>query len=347
MRIDADAIKQMLPEYQQMLHAADARAAAYVHEESSALAKRIATEAQRRRCNYIHDGTGDTSFEKMAAKVAKARAAGYGAAGKYVTVDTDTAVQRARKRAERTGRMVPESVIRAIHACVSDTFAQAADQRLFDTLELLDNNEAGGRKVIARDDGAGLRVLDPAAYDRFLAKGEDGGYAREHRGAGGTPPASEPGEIGLSAARSTGHPTGPETVGPDRPGPGRHAGAGPAPPRPLGLQRGLTTQQPRDLASNPLEPRGLSPGTGEQRALDDALPPGQRVALDDLPVLPTAGAGTGRATGTPDKPRAADHAAGTAQGRPAQASDTGQAEAPVNNSDLAMALRGFRASRRC
>ena len=338
-RIDADAIKQMLPEYQQMLHAADARAAAYVHEESSALAKRIANEAQRRRYNYIHDGTGDTSFQKMAAKVAKARAAGYSAAGKYVTVDTDTAVQRARKRSERTGRMVPESVIRAIHACVSDTFAQAADQQLFDTLELLDNNEAGGRKVIARDDGAGLRVPDPAAYDRFLAKGEDGGYAREHRGAGGTPPASEAGEIGLSAARSTGHPTGPETVGPDRPGPGRHAGAGPAPPRPLGLQRGLTTQQPRDLASNPLEPRGLSPGTGKQRALDDALPPGQRVALDDLPVLPTAGAGTGRATGTPDKPRAADHAAGTAQGRPAHASDTGPAEAPVNNSDLAMALR--------
>jgi hypothetical protein len=112
----------------------------------------------------------------------------------------------------------------------------------------------------------------------------------------------------VRAARSTGHAADPEAVGPDRPGPGRHAGAGSASPRPLGLQRGLTTEQPRDLASSPLEPRGPAPGTT-------------------------------RATGTPDKPRAAARAAGTAQGRPAQASDTEPAEAPVNNSDLAIALR--------
>lgn len=304
-RIDADAIKEMLPDYQEMLRAGDERAAEYAHKESSELTKRIEKEAQRRRYNYVLDGTGDTSFEKMAAKVGGARAAGYGAVARYVTVDTDTAVQRAMKRAERTGRMVPETVIRVIHASVSDTFARAADERLFDKLELLDNNEADNRRVIARDDGTGLQVLDPAAYDRFLAKGEESAYARQHRSAGGTPPESETRELRLPAARGTGHTPGPGTVGRDRPGTGHHEGEGAVPPRPLGLQRGLTPGQPDSPASRPqaAEPpaddTAPQPGPALQPAEPDAAPADAVTPLKPADARETPSTNTAPATPVP------------------------------------------------
>jgi hypothetical protein len=105
----------------------------------------------------------------------------------------------------------------------------------------IDNNEAN-QALIARDDGTGLRVLDSAAYDRFLAKGEENGYARQHRGAGSAPAASETGRIELPAARNSGHAIRPGTLGQDRTRLGRDAETGPGSPRPVGLQRGLTSE---------------------------------------------------------------------------------------------------------
>jgi N12 class adenine-specific DNA methylase/predicted ABC-type ATPase len=356
-RIDADAIKRLLPEYQQMLAAGDPRAAEYTHEESSALAKRVEAEAQQRRLNYILDGTGDTSFEKMAAKVARARAAGYGAAGKYVTVDTDTAIQRARRRGARTGRMVPETVLRATHASVSDTFARAADEHLFDTLALLDNNEPGITKVIASHDGTGLLVLDAAAYDRFLAKGEDGGYAREHRSADSTAHASAPGRIRLPASGSPGHTAGPEAVGGDRPGPGRHEGTGPGSRRPLGLQPGLTLQHDHHPAPAGTGQREPAQRTGTEPAQQPGPPaaepgstardghdPGSIRAGETTTTTTTAAPGPGHlepappATARPPDPPA-PAAPPPAPPQPQDPAAGQPGVLPVRNMDLAEALR--------
>lgn len=169
--IDADEIKQQLPEYQQMLDAGDRNAAAYVHEESSMLSKRIAAEAAQRKLDYTLDGTGDSSYDKMAGKVMTAKANGHTAIAKYVTVDPDTAVERAMKRAQRTGRMVPESVIRETHADVSRVFKQAIDNDLFDSAELWDNNGTEPKLVGSKPLGGKWTVHDPEAWRAFLAKG--------------------------------------------------------------------------------------------------------------------------------------------------------------------------------
>lgn len=168
--IDADEIKGRLPEYQDMLAAKDPRAAALVHEESSAISKQAVNEAIKRRLNYTLDGTGDSSYAKLAAKVAKPRAAGYHTVAKYVTVDTDTAVQRAQARAQQTGRMVPETVIREIHAGVSGAYRQAAENNLFDHAELWDTNGQGPQLIARKEPGAPHVVIDEGAYQRFLAK---------------------------------------------------------------------------------------------------------------------------------------------------------------------------------
>jgi len=168
--IDPDDIKAQLPEYQQMTDAKDPRAAAYVHEESSLVARQAAGEAQRRRLNYTLDGTGDSDIAKMAGKVNDARKRGYMTEGKYVTVGTGEAVKRAKARAAATGRHVPETFIRETHAAVSDTYAKAAKMGLFDKTELWDNNGPNPALVASKEPGGAFTVADDAAWRAFLAK---------------------------------------------------------------------------------------------------------------------------------------------------------------------------------
>jgi predicted ABC-type ATPase len=171
--IDADEIKARLPEYQQMTKTGDKRAAGYVHEESSAIAKKIMARAIQNRQNFTLDGTGDSSYDKLAGKVHQAKDKGYRVHAQYVTVDTGKALERAAARGAKTGRVVPPTTIREIHAGVSGSFRQAMDKDLFDSAELWDNNgksSADIRLIASKRPGGKFVVGDPAAYARFLAK---------------------------------------------------------------------------------------------------------------------------------------------------------------------------------
>lgn len=172
--IDSDDIKARLPEYRQMVFEGDPKAASYVHEESSAISKQVMREAQKRRLNYVLDGTGDSSLEKMAGKVNDAKKHRYMTEGKYVTVGTDEAVRRAKARAEATGRHVPETFIRETHAAVSDTFAKAAKMGLFDRSELWDTSHHAPRMVAGKEPGQQFAVHDPIGWQAFLDKANEG-----------------------------------------------------------------------------------------------------------------------------------------------------------------------------
>lgn len=171
--IDADGMKAKLPEYQKMVKGKDKRAASFAHEESSHLANRAMNEAAERKLDFTLDGTGDSGYAKLAKKVAAARKNGHQIAAKYVTVDTDEAVNRAMKRAAKTGRMVPESTIRATHAAVSRTFKDAIDHDLFDTAELWDNNGREPKLIGRKLAGGPFQVHDREAWEKFLAKGQE------------------------------------------------------------------------------------------------------------------------------------------------------------------------------
>jgi len=169
--IDSDGIKAKLPEYRQMTKAGNPAAAAYAHEESSALAKQIMARAAKSGMDFTLDGTGDSGYDKMAKKVAEARSSGHKVHGAYVTVDTDEAVRRANKRAARTGRVVPEPVIREIHSSVTKTFSDAVARDLFDSAELWDNNGPEPVLVGSKPEGGSWTVHNRPAWERFLAKG--------------------------------------------------------------------------------------------------------------------------------------------------------------------------------
>lgn len=169
-RIDSDEVKGHLPEYQQGVKDGDQGAAAYAHEESSKIAKDIQAQAIGRGLDFTLDGTGDNSYEKMRAKVAAARKAGYQVNAQYVTADVEEAIRRARARAEKTGRMVPESTIRSIHAAVSATFAKLIEGGDFDGAELWDTNGPKPKLVGRKEPGGAWQVEDERAWQRFLAK---------------------------------------------------------------------------------------------------------------------------------------------------------------------------------
>jgi predicted ABC-type ATPase len=171
--IDPDAIKAQLPEYQTGVAAGDKGAAAFVHEESSALAKKIMSRAVAGKRDFTLDGTGDSSYPKLAGKAAEAKAAGYRVHGQYVTADTATAAGRADQRAAKTGRVVPLTYLRETHASVTGAFRQAVKNGLFDSAELWDNNDRPDRSIHligSKPAGGDWSVQDKKAWARFLAK---------------------------------------------------------------------------------------------------------------------------------------------------------------------------------
>lgn len=169
--VDADTMKSQLPEYQDMLDRGDSRAAAFSHDESSYLSSRVMNEGLAGGYNVTLDGTGDSGTAKLRGKVERARAAGATVNAKYVTVDTDEAVRRSNLRAQETGRVVPESVIRETHANVSQTFNDAIQEDMFDSVQLWDNNGPTPNLIGEKPPGGTWHVNDNDAYDRFLAKG--------------------------------------------------------------------------------------------------------------------------------------------------------------------------------
>jgi len=186
--VDSDKAKEAIPEYRQMLDAGDNKAAAFVHEESSDMAQRLMAESIDSGFDTVLDGTGDSSFEKMAGKVARAREqGGQRVVAEYVTIDTDEALRRAAQRAANTGREVPEDVIHGTHEAVSKIFPKLADADTFDELRLWDNMGDRPELIYERIDGV-ERVLNPERFEAFLRKDPD--YIPGSRRALATPPST-------------------------------------------------------------------------------------------------------------------------------------------------------------
>jgi len=165
-KIDPDAIKGKLPEYQDMVEAGDDFAAAFVHEESSYLAKRIQQAALERRVDVLLDGTGNGSKAGLSKKIKAAQENGYKVKGYYATIPIKEAIKRSTSRAAKSGRKVPLKQIVDTHAKVSDVFMTAVKE--MDEVVLFDTSSTP--RLIARGVGGKLEVVDQAAFTAFKNK---------------------------------------------------------------------------------------------------------------------------------------------------------------------------------
>jgi len=190
--IDVDLIRTKLPEWDEELKAAVAEnrrpngyLGNFTHEEASLISKRIIDESSKGGLNFMVDGAGDTSIDKVAQNVERYRAGGQKVVANYVTVDYDTAYARMRERGDKpgtsnTGRYIPASHLREVHAEVARIFPAAVERGIFDEFALWDTNDSkplGDGKFspalkVASGRGNQITVHDQAAYDRFLEKGK-------------------------------------------------------------------------------------------------------------------------------------------------------------------------------
>lgn len=173
--IDPDKVKSMIPEYQKMITSGDktliAAAANFVHEESSLLGKRIQKEAFNRGVATIVDGVNDGSFDKVAEKVSKIREmSGKRIRADYVSLDTDLSLKLAQLRAEKTGRVVPESYIRSCNSEISKIIPKAVKNAVFDELYLWDTNINGTPRLILKMVDGELSIESRKLYESFLNK---------------------------------------------------------------------------------------------------------------------------------------------------------------------------------
>ena len=168
--IDSDRIKKSLPEFVEMTAAGNLEAAKFVHEESSALAKRMVGLAHKGGFNSLLDGTG----ANVEGKIQEAREAGKRVEGVYVTISTEAALERAERRALETGRFVPNEETIGKHRDVSRELTRCAP--MFDSVRLFDNSGPPGSTpvlIATGGNGRGLTAVQgqEAKLDEFIRKG--------------------------------------------------------------------------------------------------------------------------------------------------------------------------------
>jgi DNA topoisomerase IB/predicted ABC-type ATPase len=168
--INPDDAKGALPEYHTK---PKEEAAFFVHEESSYMGRQATADAMTLKLDVTMDGTGDSHVSAMRERIDTARAAGYEVNGYYVTVPTEIALERADKRAAKTGRHVPAHIVRGTHQKVSAVLPQIVDD--FDNLELWDTDTQPMTLVASKyGRDSKLTVHHKSRWDYFKAKAHEG-----------------------------------------------------------------------------------------------------------------------------------------------------------------------------
>ncbi len=173
LKIDPDEIKMMLPEYRYLLDMQVPAAARLVHEESSKLAKKIRTRAIAEGTNLLLDGVYNESIEKRIEDVKALKCNGHWVRIDYVTLDTDLSLWLAKIRHQRTGRLVPEDLIKSTARSLVKLIPELIELQLFDELYLWDTNIAAEPRLILQQKSGKLVITDKMLYENFKRKANE------------------------------------------------------------------------------------------------------------------------------------------------------------------------------
>lgn len=124
--VDADKIKEELPEYKEMTANKDERAAAYSHEESSHLTSEMIKQSVNSNKSFLYDSTFSKP-EKFQKLVKDLQDKGYMVHVVFVDLPAEEAHKRAAARAAKTGRKVPKEIIETSHKGAIQTLNSVHD----------------------------------------------------------------------------------------------------------------------------------------------------------------------------------------------------------------------------
>lgn len=164
--VNADDIKEIIPEFEEMRRAGDGRGAATVHEESSQIAKNLLdflfNENATERYDVIYDATlGNRGgavrhFERWKAAGAFIHFIG-------VTIDPKEAMIRAVLRGKSSGRWVPSEMLAEAHAGFNAAAREYMD--LADAVNFYDNTPPTPTELAKKR--AGGRTIDVVSPEYF------------------------------------------------------------------------------------------------------------------------------------------------------------------------------------
>lgn len=167
--IDADEVKERLPEYQQLTAARDQYAAHAVHGESGDIAARIEHEATDLSLNQVIDGTGNQDPGVFKKQIDRKHARGYDVGVVYVNMPTEDAIDWSVDRAQRTLRWVPIPTVRDMHAKVSHNFNHEISKIPYlKSLDVFDSE--AGHIATQTEDGEIIALGDPSRLQAFRDK---------------------------------------------------------------------------------------------------------------------------------------------------------------------------------
>lgn len=121
--VNPDDIKDMLPEYRKGVRNRYWPAAANSHEESSYLSKRVFDEALNSGKHIMIDGTGG-KLKNYKKQLKQLKDAGYKVGLMAIDKPQDEGVKDAVNRAYRSGRFVPEQIIKHTYQNIPDNYEE-------------------------------------------------------------------------------------------------------------------------------------------------------------------------------------------------------------------------------
>lgn len=134
--IDADEIKELLPEYTELTQKCPERTAMILHDESSDIAYKLLEVSAEGDHHFIYDGTMK-NFTKYDGIIYMLKEKNYTIRIVIADVDIDEAIRRNEQRFKDTGRLVPRPELVNSHVNVAKVFLQLKDKVdeyvLFDT----------------------------------------------------------------------------------------------------------------------------------------------------------------------------------------------------------------------
>lgn len=164
LRIDYDALKRCLPEFNLMMDLKIKEAAEFVQHESAKIAGKLFKKALSRRMNIIREDTlaHPLHFEE---DIKRLRKKGYLIVVIATHVTPEVGRQRADARFRAGGRYIKPEVISDIYRTVPVTLKRIKD--LVDVIVLRDNNGPSLRTMVQYETGS-VKILDLDLYNRYI-----------------------------------------------------------------------------------------------------------------------------------------------------------------------------------
>lgn len=165
--LDADALKEHLPEYRVATKWRAKNAAKMTHEESIHLMQQLREKTITAKKNLVMDGSG-RHLHSYLNMIKKLKDAGYHVKVVMADIDPDTAMKRAKQRGQVSGRWVPQHVFDASYKAIPHNFQEIAHAG--DDFELWDTRAHGSPQLKWEKTNGEEKIHDPAFVDQFQKK---------------------------------------------------------------------------------------------------------------------------------------------------------------------------------